>query len=202
MLTALICACWPARSWFHSCPNAVLLALLGGPICAFALSQACGQDLTLPVAAAAARGNGSVALSAGFMAGCRVSGGPPVIAYLIAVDIGKRDMVRILGVVFLVGAVAMVGGHAASGVLTWQTLAFSAVLVAPSLLGLGLGYRVQDRLDAARFRRWTLGDDGALGAEPAAAGVRLVTEKGPRGGGPRFGCRRRYSASTRALPCS
>jgi len=72
------------------------------------------------------------------------------------VDTGKRDMVRILGVVFLIGAVAMVGGHAASGILTVPSLSFSALLVVPAVLGLSLGYRVQDRLDAARFRRWTL----------------------------------------------
>ena len=77
-------------------------------------------------------------------------------AYLIALDTSKHDMVRILGVVFLVGAVAMVAGHAASGVLTAQSLAFSALLVVPAMLGLAIGYRIQDRLDAARFRRWTL----------------------------------------------
>jgi len=29
-------------------------------------------------------------------------------------------------------------------------------LVVPAMLGLAIGYRIQDRLDAARFRRWTL----------------------------------------------
>jgi uncharacterized membrane protein YfcA len=34
-------------------------------------------------------------------------------------------------------------------------LAFSALLVLPALAGLAAGYAVQDRLDQARFRRWT-----------------------------------------------
>jgi uncharacterized protein len=37
-----------------------------------------------------------------------------------------------------------------------RTLPLSAAMVVPAGLGLWLGYQIQDRLDAARFRRWTL----------------------------------------------
>ena len=38
-----------------------------------------------------------------------------------------------------------------------SALGFSAALCLPALAGLYLGYVVQDRLDQARFRRWTQG---------------------------------------------
>lgn len=155
MLAALVVCLLASAQLVPFVSEPVLLALLGGPICAFALSQLAGKVLVLPVARRR-RGQWLSGAVGGLYGGLSGVWGPPVIAYLIAVDTGKRDMVRILGVVFLIGAVAMVGGHAASGVLTTQSVTFSAVLVIPALLGLGLGYRVQDRLDAARFRRWTL----------------------------------------------
>jgi hypothetical protein len=41
-------------------------------------------------------------------------------------------------------------------VLNAQTLPLSALLVLPSLIGMWVGFRLHDRLDPARFRRWTL----------------------------------------------
>ncbi|CUX80437.1 MAG: putative permease [Roseibaca calidilacus] len=133
----------------------ILLAILGVPISLFALSQLAGKTIVVPVAHRR-RGQWISGAIGGAYGGLSGVWGPPIMAYLIALDTSKHDMVRILGVVFLVGAVAMVAGHAASGVLTAQSLAFSALLVVPAMLGLAIGYRIQDRLDAARFRRWTL----------------------------------------------
>lgn len=155
MLAALVVCLLASAQLVPFVSEPVLLALLGGPICAFALSQLAGKVLVLPVARRR-RGQWLSGAVGGLYGGLSGVWGPPVMAYLIAVDTGKRDMVRILGVVFLIGAVAMVGGHAASGILTVPSLSFSALLVVPAVLGLSLGYRVQDRLDAARFRRWTL----------------------------------------------
>jgi len=133
----------------------ILLAILGVPISLFALSQLAGKTIVVPVAHRR-RGQWISGAIGGAYGGLSGVWGPPIMAYLIALDMSKHDMVRILGVVFLVGAVTMVAGHAASGVLTAQSLAFSALLVVPAMLGLAIGYRIQDRLDAARFRRWTL----------------------------------------------
>ena len=66
------------------------------------------------------------------------------------------EMVRVLGVIFMIGAVVLTGAHLGSGVLNATTLPFSAVLVIPAALGMWLGFKQQDRLDAERFRWWTL----------------------------------------------
>jgi uncharacterized membrane protein YfcA len=155
MLLALVVCLLASAQLVTAVPEQVLLALLGGPICLFALSQLAGKTISMTVARRR-RGQWVSGAIGGLYGGLSGVWGPPVMAYLIAVDTAKHDMVRILGVVFLIGAVAMVGGHAASGVLTAQSMTFSAMLVLPAMLGLAVGYRVQDRLDAARFRRWTL----------------------------------------------
>ena len=53
------------------------------------------------------------------------------------------------------GAVVLLASHLQTGVLNAQTLPFSAALALPAMVGLLLGYRLGDRLDEARFRRWT-----------------------------------------------
>ena len=155
MLAALVLCLLASAQAVPFVSQSVLLALLGGPICAFALSQLAGKTLTLPVARRR-RAQWLSGAVGGLYGGLSGVWGPPVMAYLIAVDTGKRDMVRILGVVFLVGAVALTGGHLASGILTGPNLVFSVLLVAPAVLGQIVGFRIQERLDAVRFRRWTL----------------------------------------------
>ena len=66
-------------------------------------------------------------------------------------------MVRAQGVVFLIGAVALLAAHLGTGLASPGRLAFSAALVLPAVAGMLLGYRVQDRLDQTVFRRWTQG---------------------------------------------
>ncbi|HOZ31512.1 MAG TPA: sulfite exporter TauE/SafE family protein, partial [Tabrizicola sp.] len=63
--------------------------------------------------------------------------------------------IRAQGVVFLIGAVALLLSHLGTGLANAQTLAFSAALCLPALAGLYAGYAIQDRLDQQRFRRWT-----------------------------------------------
>ena len=57
---------------------------------------------------------------------------------------------------FLLGAVALTVAHLGSGVLNAQTLPLSALMVIPAMLGMQAGFALQDRLDVAQFRRWTL----------------------------------------------
>jgi len=62
------------------------------------------------------------------------------------------DARRALGL----GAVALLGAHMGSGVLNAQTWPFSALLLAPVMLGVWLGGMVMDRVDPVLFRKMTL----------------------------------------------
>ncbi len=136
-------------------PQQLLFALLGVPVMLFALIQLTGWAPTIPPR----HRNGweyGLGTVAGLYGGISGIWGPPAIVYLLAVGTEKAEMVRVLGVVFLIGAVVLLGAHLASGVLNAVTLPLSAALVVPAAAGMWLGFRLQDRLDAARFRRWTL----------------------------------------------
>ncbi|MEZ5751403.1 MAG: sulfite exporter TauE/SafE family protein [Paracoccaceae bacterium] len=95
-------------------------------------------------------------LVGGLYGGVSGTWGPPAIVYLLAIKVDKREMVRVLSVIFTMGAVMLTVAHLFSGVLNAATIPMSAALCIPAGMGMWLGYRVHDRLDAARFRRWTL----------------------------------------------
>lgn len=136
-------------------PQRLMLGLLGVPVMGFALMQLSGWK---PVIQPRHRNPAEYGLGliGGLYGGISGIWGPPVIVYMLAVNTPKAEMVRVLGVVFMIGAVVLTGAHLSSGVLNAVTLPFSAVLIVPAALGMWLGFQMQDRLDAERFRRWTL----------------------------------------------
>lgn len=135
-------------------PRAVYLLMLGVPISAFAALQLAGRSLAIPL-----RNRGAAEWGLGVIGGLYggVSGiwGPPMLVLLLSTGADKLTMIRAQGVVFLIGAVALLVSHLATGIANAESLTFSAALSAPALIGLYAGYWVQDRLDQARFRRWT-----------------------------------------------
>ncbi len=136
-------------------PDALLFGLLGALVTAFGISQILGWRPGFP----AARKNlveVFVALAGGFIGGLSGIWGPPVVMYLLAADVPKVEMVRVQALCFLLGSVVLLGAHLHSGVLNPVTLPASAWMVLPTMAGLFIGYRVQDRLDQALFRRVTL----------------------------------------------
>ncbi|MFN3641601.1 MAG: sulfite exporter TauE/SafE family protein [Gemmobacter sp.] len=136
-------------------PQPVMLGLLGVPVILFSGVQLMGRSLALPIKhrLGAEYGLGVVA---GVYGGISGVWGPPVLIFLLSIGVGKVETVRVQGVVFLIGAVVLMSAHLQSGVLNASTVPFSAALIVPAALGMWAGFRLQDRLDAARFRRWTL----------------------------------------------
>lgn len=136
-------------------PERLMLGLLGVPVMAFALMQISGWQPAIPPRAQRPAEWG-LGLVGGLYGGISGIWGPPLIVYLLAMRTPKAEMMRILGVVFFVGAVTLFLAHLGTGVLNARTLPFSLALVPPAFLGMWLGFRLQDRLDPARFRFWTL----------------------------------------------
>jgi uncharacterized membrane protein YfcA len=136
-------------------PQPVLLGLLGVPVTAFAAVQLAGRSLAVRLEH---RNRAEIALGliGGLYGGISGVWGPPVIVLLLSVGASKLEMVRVQGVVFLIGTVVLAAAHLQTGLLNAQTLPLSAVLILPAALGMWIGFRLQDRLDAERFRRWTL----------------------------------------------
>lgn len=131
-----------------------MLLIIGTPVVLFALLQLSGYRFkgvrkTLALEA-------SVGGFAGLIGGVSGIWGPPTVAYLTALETAKRDQMRIQGVIYGLGAVALMGAHIGSGVLRAETAPFSATLVIPAALGMWIGGLVSDRFDQDTFRRATL----------------------------------------------
>lgn len=136
-------------------PAQVLLLMIGGPITIFALLQLAGWAPR--VAAGGHRGlEIGIGAFAGFIGGFSGVWGPPTVAYLTALGTEKREQIRVQGVIYGLGAVALTVAHVGSGVLNGRTVWFSVWLLAPALAGMWLGGRVRDRIDQRAFRRATL----------------------------------------------
>lgn len=136
-------------------PQQILFLLLGVAVLFFSALQLSGWAPDIP-----RHWRNSIELCTGLIGGLYggISGvwGPATIVYLLAAKTEKREMVRVLNVVFSAGAVMLVIVHLRSGVLNAQTFPFSVAMLVPATIGLVFGYRVQDRMDAALFRRYAL----------------------------------------------
>lgn len=144
-----------SAQFVRAIPQDVFLLLLGLPITAFALLQLSGRKLALRLEHRD-RAEWVMGAVGGLYGGVSGVWGPPLIVYLLSIGAEKAETIRVQGVVFLLGAVVLLGAHLQSGVMSGANAGFSAALVVPAMIGQSLGQRIQDRLDHARFRRWTL----------------------------------------------
>jgi uncharacterized membrane protein YfcA len=135
-------------------PRSAYLLLLGVPITAFAALQLMGRSLAIKLHHRA-RAEWALGVVGGLYGGISGIWGPPLLVLLLSTGADKVTAIRAQGVVFLIGAVALLLSHLGTGLANAQTLAFSAALCLPALAGLYAGYAIQDRLDQQRFRRWT-----------------------------------------------
>ena len=135
-------------------PQAAFLMLLGLPITAFAIAQLTGQKLALRLEHRD-RAEWTLGAIGGLYGGVSGVWGPPLIVYLLSIGAEKVETVRVQGVVFFLGAVVLLAAHLQTGLMAGANLWFSAALVVPAMLGQVFGQRLQDRMDQARFRRWT-----------------------------------------------
>ena len=135
-------------------PLPVMLMLIGVPVVLFTVLQLFGWQPRLKRNSPAIEAG--VGAFSGAIGGFSGTWGPPTVLYLTALDTPKRDAVRIQGVLYGLGSVALLFAHVGSGVMRWETLPFSLLLCLPALAGLALGFSLQDRIDQTVFRRATL----------------------------------------------
>ncbi|WP_116131294.1 sulfite exporter TauE/SafE family protein [Tropicimonas sp. IMCC34043] len=133
----------------------VLYAVIGGMIMLFGITQLAGVNMRI---APGHRRRAEIGLGvlSGTVGGVSGIWGPPLVAYLTAIDTPKAEQMRVQGVAFGAGAVLLLATHLQTGVLNARTLPFSLLLLGPALAGMWLGLRAHDRLDQAGFRRLTL----------------------------------------------
>jgi uncharacterized membrane protein YfcA len=154
-LVVLLIAIMFSAQLVNVLPESAMFLILGVPVVLFAVLQLAGWRLRFPDSARRAV-EVAVAAFAGFIGGLSGVWGPPTVMYLTALETGKSESVRVQGVVYGGGAVMLALSHVRSGVLTPETAMGSALMLVTGLIGMGLGFRVHDRIDQALFRRLTL----------------------------------------------
>lgn len=135
-------------------PINILFLAIGGPVVGFAVFQMVsrgGKRLTPHRWIEAGVGG-----FAGFIGGLSGVWGPPTVAYLTALGTEKHEQMRAQGVIYGVGAVALLGAHVKSGVMRPDTMLLSASLVPAAVVGMWMGGQLLDRIDQKMFRKATL----------------------------------------------
>jgi len=136
-------------------PTDTMFLVLGVPVSLLCAIQLLGLRIIIPPA-----WRRSMSFVAGFLSGT-IGGlagtwGPTTLLYLVAVETPKVRQITVQGVIYGLGSVMLLLGHLRSGVLNAQTVWFSALLIAPALAGMAVGFRIQDRIDQETFRKATL----------------------------------------------
>ena len=155
MIIAIVIGIAITSPFIEVLPQRLLVAMLGVMVVAFGLMQLSGRKMVLrPEHRNAAEW--ILGLIGGLYGGVSGIWGPTTVIFLLAIGTAKAESIRVQGVIYLIGAVILFLAHLKSGLLDAVTLPFSAALVVPAFIGMWLGRYTGDRLDAARFRYWTL----------------------------------------------
>ncbi len=95
-------------------------------------------------------------LGGGMLGGSTSIFAPLIASYLQALHLTKREFVFFVTLLYSVGGVVQVGSYWQLGLYDRNLLLLIAVALIPNALGLALGLRFQNRVDATLFRRLTL----------------------------------------------
>ncbi len=154
-LVVVMAAIFVTAQFVTAIPSRVFYFVLGVPTVLLSLLQLSGLRLSIPPARRIAAEWG-IGLVSGIMGGLAGTWGPTTVLYLMAIDTPKARQMVVQGVIYGAGSVVLVAAHLRSGILSAETVWFSAALLPAALLGMTVGFRLQDRMDQALFRRATL----------------------------------------------
>lgn len=133
----------------------VFYFVLGVPVVILALIQLLGVRLVIPQERRRA-GEVISAIVSGFLGGMAGTWGPTTVLYLLAIEMPKAKQMVVQGVIYGSGAIALFLAHVYSGVLNGASATFSGVLLIPAVIGMWIGFKIQDRMNQAAFRKATL----------------------------------------------
>ena len=137
---------------FTVLPAQVLFLLIGIPIVLFSIAQLLGWRPRF----AGRLAEMVLAAIAGFSGGLSGVWGPPTVAYLTAMNTPKAEHVRVQGVIYGLGAVALLLARIQTGVVRAETVPLSFAMLVPSVAGMWVGLKLHDRMPQERFRKATL----------------------------------------------
>jgi uncharacterized membrane protein YfcA len=136
-------------------PTGAFFLILGIPVIVLASIQLAGWRPSIPEAHRAAA-EWIIGTVSGILGGLAGTWGPTTVLYLLAVNTPKAQQILVQGVVYGLGSLTLLVAHLQSGILNRETAPLSAALLIPALIGMWLGFQIQDRINHERFRQITL----------------------------------------------
>ena len=136
-------------------PSEVFYFVLGVPVVFLSVIQLAGMRLTIPPERRV-QSEWIIGTISGVFGGLAGTWGPTTVLYLMAIDTPKAKQMVVQGLIYGAGSYALFIAHLRSGILNDYTWVFSAILLPMVLIGMWAGFKIQDRLDQAKFRRLTL----------------------------------------------
>jgi len=129
--------------------------ILGIPVVGLSLLQLSGVTLNIPPHRRV-QAEWGIGLISGVLGGLAGTWGPTTVLYLMAIDTPKARQMVVQGVIYGAGSVVLVLAHLRSGILNSETVWFSMAMLPAALIGMAIGFQVQDRMDQALFKKATL----------------------------------------------
>ncbi|MDC0739272.1 sulfite exporter TauE/SafE family protein [Cognatishimia sp. SS12] len=129
--------------------------LLGVPVVALSVLQLAGVQMQV-APEYRRRAEWGLGVISGVLGGFAGTWGPTTVLYLMAINTPKAKQMVVQGVVYGLGSITLITAHVQSGIFNRDTAPLSAALLPMAMLGLWIGFRIQDRLDQALFRKVTL----------------------------------------------
>ncbi|XKE44396.1 sulfite exporter TauE/SafE family protein [Halomonas organivorans] len=90
---------------------------------------------------------------AGLLNGISTVNGPPLVMYLVGIQLSKDDFVKAYGLVALVGSIPLALSYIGVGIFGLQEFIISSMALLPVFLGMWAGQTVRNRIDTALFHK-------------------------------------------------
>ncbi|WP_421746883.1 sulfite exporter TauE/SafE family protein [Cognatishimia sp.] len=133
----------------------VFYLVLGVPVVALSVLQLLGVQMSV-APENRNRAEWVLGVVSGTLGGFAGTWGPTTVLYLMAINTPKAKQMIVQGVVYGAGSVTLIMAHLQSGVMNRETAPLSLSILPVAMIGLWIGFRIQDRLDQAVFRKVTL----------------------------------------------
>ncbi len=92
----------------------------------------------------------------GILGGLSSFYGPPMLAYLVALNLKKETFVRVVSTMYFIGSFPLYGSLMYYGIGTVNDLYFSILLIIPALIGQQVGARIRYSISEDKFRIFVL----------------------------------------------
>ena len=93
-----------------------------------------------------------IGFGSGILGGLSTFYGPPMLAYLVAVDLPKENFVRTVSTMYFIGSFPLYGSLIYYGFATKEDLIFSLILIIPAFIAQQVGTKIRDKFNQKQFR--------------------------------------------------